>query len=319
MIRPISTSIVLVFALSTDLLAWLKDPRSEVARISRQIRDSVREVKPFSLGSSSVPLIRTNNNYIEQMSQRLKRIQELRLEIHRLHQIGKMSEALEAEEELLRLIELGALPEKLQRTEAWKIGLGLSEMPGELFLPTSGKKYGVPELRLLPGTDAPSVEPNPSPADVGQASQAEQEAQGKEASIDGAIRVVRTQAMSVDPLRSVRRSYTGPREPRNITALKWDCTNLEKMTFQEAQAYATSRLAEGWELPTIWELEALYRQQHRELGNDCNEASYWSETAVTDVIIGGACHWVFDFEDADVYGGSNFSHHLVCLVRDLDE
>ncbi|MBH1988418.1 MAG: DUF1566 domain-containing protein [Myxococcaceae bacterium] len=168
--------IFLIFAWSPTILAWnllgyrpawLQDAWSEVARMGQQIRDSVREVKPLSLGSAWVPLTRIGDDYIAQMIQRDQRIQELRQKIHRLRQIDKASEASAAEEELLRLIELGALPEKRSKAGALKIGLELKDTtPGELSLPASKAKDSVPGLRLVPGTGGPPPQPNPLPADV---------------------------------------------------------------------------------------------------------------------------------------------------------
>ncbi|MBH1988667.1 MAG: hypothetical protein I8H72_01365, partial [Myxococcaceae bacterium] len=145
--NQIFVSIFFVFALSPNLFAWnllgyrpawLQDAWSEVARMGQQIRDSVREVKPLSLGSAWVPLTRIGDDYIAQMIQRDKRMKELRQKMHRLRQIDKASEASAAEEELLRLIELGALPEKRSKTGALKIGLELRDAtPGELSLPAS--------------------------------------------------------------------------------------------------------------------------------------------------------------------------------------
>jgi serine/threonine protein kinase len=50
--------------------------------------------------------------------------------------------------------------------------------------------------------------------------------------------------------------YNGPREAQNVSALEWELgrKNSKRMTYKEAQAYAASRAAEGWRLPTIWEL-----------------------------------------------------------------
>ncbi|MBH1988797.1 MAG: RNA-binding protein [Myxococcaceae bacterium] len=176
--NPVFASIFFVFALSQNVSAWnalghrpawLPDPWSAAVEIGRQIQNSVQEMKPFSLGSAWVPLIRVGHDYIEQMTQRRQRIKELRQEIHRLRQIGKASEALEAEEELLRLIELGTLPEKLQKAGAWKLGTGLTDAaPGELSLPAPGAKYEVPGVRWVPAVGALSAQPESSSASAGQ-------------------------------------------------------------------------------------------------------------------------------------------------------
>ncbi|MBH2006908.1 MAG: hypothetical protein I8H75_06210, partial [Myxococcaceae bacterium] len=173
--NQIFVSIFFVFALSPNLFAWnllgyrpawLQDAYSEVARMGRQIRDSVREVKPLSLGSAWVPLTRIGDDYIAQMIQRDQRMKELRQKMHRLRQIDKASEASAAEEELLRLIELGALPEKRSKTGALKIGLELRDAtPGELSLPASQAKDSVPGLRLVPA-GGPPPQPEPLPTGV---------------------------------------------------------------------------------------------------------------------------------------------------------
>ncbi|MBH1988412.1 MAG: DUF1566 domain-containing protein [Myxococcaceae bacterium] len=173
--NQIFVSIFFVFALSPNLFAWnllghrpawLQDAYSEVARMGRQIRDSVREVKPLSLGSAWVPLTRIGDDYIAQMIQRDQRMKELRQKMHRLRQIDKASEASAAEEELLRLIELGDLPEKHSKAGALKIGLELRDaVPGELSLPASKAKDSVPGLRLVPA-GGPPPQPNPLPINV---------------------------------------------------------------------------------------------------------------------------------------------------------
>ncbi|MBH2005848.1 MAG: DUF1566 domain-containing protein [Myxococcaceae bacterium] len=174
--NQVFVSIFFIFALSPNLFswnllghrpAWLQDAWSEVARIGQQIQDSIREVKPLSLGSAWAPLTRVGGDYIAQMTQRHRRIQELRQKIHRLRQIDKASEASAAEEELLRLIELGDLPERHSKAGALKIGLELLDaVPGELSLPASKAKDSVPGLRLVPGAGGPPPQPNPLPADV---------------------------------------------------------------------------------------------------------------------------------------------------------
>ncbi|MBH2006842.1 MAG: DUF1566 domain-containing protein [Myxococcaceae bacterium] len=90
--------------------------------------------------------------------------------------------------------------------------------------------------------------------------------------------VARTQAMRVDPLRRADAGYRGPRYAQDVPALEWDRKSPEAMTFEEAKAYAASRSSEGWRLPTIWELEALY-QQRGVLGEE-DEDWYWSGTPV---------------------------------------
>ncbi|MBH1989124.1 MAG: DUF1566 domain-containing protein [Myxococcaceae bacterium] len=331
--------IFFIFVLSPNLLAWsllqhcptwLQDAESEIAGIGIRIRDSIRAVEPFSLGSAWVPLIRMGNNYVEQMSQRLKRMQELRFEIHRLRQIGKISEALEAEEELLRLIELGALPEKLQSTEAWKIGLGLSEMPGELFLPTSGEKYQAPGLYLVPGAIEPAVQPessatsgeqtlprasSPNEPVHSQASQVNQRVHATGVSSQVITHVARTQIMRVDPLRGLENWYQGFRVLKDLPTLEWELgrKSLRRVTFEEAEAYASGHSGEGWRLPTIWELEGLY-QQRSVLGEDDDGAWYWSDTSV--VGYAGFC-WAFNFRDGIACVGDVFVGYRVRLVREV--
>ncbi|MBH1988984.1 MAG: DUF1566 domain-containing protein [Myxococcaceae bacterium] len=287
----IFASIFFVLALSPNLLAWnllgrrpvwLQDARTEAMRIGQQIRDSVQEVKPLLLSSAWVPLTRIGDDYIEQMAQRRKRMKELRQEIQRLSQIGKSSEALAAEEELLRLIELGALPEKLQKTGAWKARLDLTQPAvGELFSPAAKGPHSVPNLHLVPGMSEPSAPSKSLVVEMHQASQVEPETSTKGTSDHAAAHVTRTEAISVDPLKQARSWYLGPRESNEVPALEWelDRKGLKRMTFEEAQAYATSRSAEGWRLPTIWELKGLDLQR-RVLGEDEDKGGYWSETGV---------------------------------------
>ncbi|MBH2006653.1 MAG: DUF1566 domain-containing protein [Myxococcaceae bacterium] len=104
--------------------------------------------------------------------------------------------------------------------------------------------------------------------------------------------VARTLPMRVNPLRNVNEGYTGPRRSAVVPALEWELNraNSPMMTLRQAQAYAASRVAEGWRLPTIWELEALHRQQEvldEDFNNDNSEedlleGSFWSATPVMD-------------------------------------
>lgn len=99
-----------------------------------------------------------------------------------------------------------------------------------------------------------------------------------------------TSAMRVNPFQEIGDWYTGPRE-LEVPRLEWqlDRGNAPRMAFSEAQAYAASQSAEGWRLPTIWELEALYRQQEV-LNGDLNggfeesllDNNFWSLTAADD-------------------------------------
>ncbi|MBH1989339.1 MAG: FYVE zinc finger domain-containing protein [Myxococcaceae bacterium] len=158
--------VLLVSVSSTNLMAWglvrerpvwLHDALAETARIGQQIRESLREVKFFSLGSALTPLGRIGANYHEQINERYKRINALRREALSKRQQGKASEALEAEEELLELIELGALPEGLQQEEASQLNLDVMEAaPGKLFLFGDGREHLVPGVRLAPGQSASS-------------------------------------------------------------------------------------------------------------------------------------------------------------------
>ncbi|MBH2006652.1 MAG: DUF1566 domain-containing protein [Myxococcaceae bacterium] len=100
--------------------------------------------------------------------------------------------------------------------------------------------------------------------------------------------VARTLPMRVNPLRNVDDDYTGPRRSAVVPALEWELNRADSpmMTLRQAQAYAAGRAAEGWRLPTIWELEALYRQQevldgdfNEDLEESLLEAVFWSSTA----------------------------------------
>lgn len=99
---------------------------------------------------------------------------------------------------------------------------------------------------------------------------------------------VRTLAMRVNPLEDLGDWYTGPRE-LEVPTLEWELNQAGSamMSFEEAQAYAASRAAEGWRLPTLWELEALYRQRdvlNEDFDDGLEESllanSFWSTTEV---------------------------------------
>ncbi|MBH1988974.1 MAG: hypothetical protein I8H75_05270 [Myxococcaceae bacterium] len=94
--------------------------------------------------------------------------------------------------------------------------------------------------------------------------------------------------MRVNPLEDLGDWYTGPRE-LEVPTLEWELNQAGSamMSFEEAQAYAASRAAEGWRLPTLWELEALYRQRdvlNEDFDDGLEESllanSFWSTTEV---------------------------------------
>ena len=104
--------------------------------------------------------------------------------------------------------------------------------------------------------------------------------------------------MRADPLKRAGDWYKGPREAQEVGALEWELgrKDSKRMTFKEAEAYAASRAAEGWRLPTILELEALY-QQRSVLGDDLDTGWFWSSVAV----VGGPLfHWYLYFDDGFV-------------------
>ncbi|MBH1989043.1 MAG: DUF1566 domain-containing protein [Myxococcaceae bacterium] len=87
-----------------------------------------------------------------------------------------------------------------------------------------------------------------------------------------------------------------------VPELEWELNrgDSETMTFEQAEAYAADRSADGWRLPTLWELEALYRQSevlNRDLSDDFNNEyllvnAFWSSTEVE----GRSTHiWHIDF------------------------
>ncbi|MBH1989342.1 MAG: DUF1566 domain-containing protein, partial [Myxococcaceae bacterium] len=139
---------------------------------------------------------------------------------------------------------------------------------------------------------ASSVTPIHAPVAVAQASQV-----AASMTPIHAPGVVRTQAMRVDPLRRVGDWYRGPRDARDIPALEWDRKSPKAMTFEEAKAYAASRSSEGWRLPTIWELEALYQQRGAVEKQDGDV--YWSGTPVEG---NAPLAWIVDFYGGYVYG-----------------
>jgi len=126
-------------------------------------------------------------------------------------------------------------------------------------------------------------------------------------------RVARTTAMRADPLKRVNDWYKGPREAQEVGALEWELgrKGSELMTFKEAEAYAASRAAEGWRLPTIWELEALY-QQRSVLGDDLDTGWFWSSVAVVGVPV---FHWGLNFGHGDVDDVDDVYRRQVRLVR----
>ncbi|MBH1989038.1 MAG: hypothetical protein I8H75_04865 [Myxococcaceae bacterium] len=72
--------------------------------------------------------------------------------------------------------------------------------------------------------------------------------------------VARTLPIRVNPARGFGDWYVGPRE-LEVPELEWALNRggSVMMSIQEAQAYAANQAAEGWRLPTLWELEALYQ------------------------------------------------------------
>ncbi|MBH1988541.1 MAG: DUF1566 domain-containing protein, partial [Myxococcaceae bacterium] len=117
--------------------------------------------------------------------------------------------------------------------------------------------------------------------------------------------VVRTQAMRVNPFRRVNDWYEGPRYAQDVPALEWDRKSPEAMTFEEAKAYAASRSSEGWRLPTIWELEALYQQ--RGVSEKQDGDVYWSGTPLDGDPLNA---WVVDFGYGGVGSNGVMSHNF---------
>ncbi|MEI6806466.1 MAG: protein kinase [Myxococcaceae bacterium] len=150
------------------------------------------------------------------------------------------------------------------------------------------------------------------------ARKAEETRRAEEARLAAASRpaanVARTTAMTADPLERAGDWYKGPRESKSVTALEWELgrKGSKEMTFKDAQAYAASRAADGWRLPTIWELDALY-QQKGVLGADLETGGYfWSDTAVVGY---DDYHWRLYFGDGNVYYGFGNFNCRVRLVR----
>lgn len=99
---------------------------------------------------------------------------------------------------------------------------------------------------------------------------------------------------------------------QNVAVLEWELERRGSrgMTFREAQAYAASRAAEGWRLPTIWELYTLYRQK-AVLGDDLDIGWFWSDTVVANVDY----YWFVHFSDGDTFHDGVGRQNRVRLVR----
>lgn len=125
---------------------------------------------------------------------------------------------------------------------------------------------------------------------------------------------VRTQPMTVSPLTRAPGVYKGPKESQNVGLLEWELGRKASpnMTFAQAQAYTASRAHAGWRLPTIWELEALYR--HKDvLGDDLDNSWFWSETIV--VGFNGGALWRVNFDNGRVGRDLVNYKYRVRLVR----
>ncbi|MEI6790163.1 MAG: U-box domain-containing protein [Myxococcaceae bacterium] len=115
--------------------------------------------------------------------------------------------------------------------------------------------------------------------------------------VSSLLRVAKTQPIGTDPLSRVTQAYTGPADYKKTGFLDWELgqKGSKKMSFEEANAYAKSR--EGWRLPTIWELDALFMQRDV-LGEDLDTDCFWSGTAVANDFR----RWYLDFETGRVMG-----------------
>lgn len=111
------------------------------------------------------------------------------------------------------------------------------------------------------------------------------------------IIMAKTQPIETQPLIRVTEAYTGYSGSQKIGVLHWELgrKGSKKMSFKEANAYAKSK--EGWRLPTIWELDALFMQRDV-LGEDLDADCFWSGTAVANDFR----HWSLDFETGRVLG-----------------
>jgi len=129
------------------------------------------------------------------------------------------------------------------------------------------------------------------------------------------IGMIRTVAIQASPWVRTLDWYQGPREIREVGALEWDLGDgvSRQMTFEEALVYAGVRLVDGWRLPTIQELEALYQQ--RGFLSNALDTSSWSASVVE--IGDDVWHWGFDLRTGSVASLYGSSRAGVKLVRDF--
>lgn len=122
-----------------------------------------------------------------------------------------------------------------------------------------------------------------------------------------------TNAMRVNPLERAPAWYKGSRKVSKVGDLEWELgrKHSNEMDFIEAQAYAETRSTEGWRLPTIIELEALYQQKSL-LGDDLHTGWFWSSTAVVGCNVD---RWGINFEKGFVYCNDDYHDVRVRLVR----
>ena len=125
--------------------------------------------------------------------------------------------------------------------------------------------------------------------------------------------VATTADTMVDPLKRAPVWYDAAREAEYVESLEWELNRKgsKEMNFIEAQAYEATRANDGWRLPTIMELEALYLQKSV-LGIDLSNDWFWSSTPVPGY---DGEYFGLDFDRGSVYHNDDYHGVKVRLVR----
>ncbi|MEI6791335.1 MAG: hypothetical protein WCK42_09165 [Myxococcaceae bacterium] len=126
-----------------------------------------------------------------------------------------------------------------------------------------------------------------------------------------------TKSMRADPLHDTQKLCDKPRDSKDVPDLEWELDSSPKMTWDEAKVYCSAK-GSGLDLPTIWELDALVKQDQLPKDNP-RQGSFWSSTPCS-------CHhdfrWIIGLSHPVFYAHIDSNHpetphefNVICVRR----
>lgn len=172
----------------------------------------------------------------------------------------------------------------------------ISETKKKSFLNTSdGRFYGgalidfMILLEKLDGNNTSTVAPNPAVTSLNSA---------KAANVN-----LSNNKTTSDNMLTIEHPLTG--DKLQVANQDFSCT----MTWTDAKR-ACSELGSAWRLPTLVELEAMYKQLHSKGQGNFKDSWYWSSTEANAPVA-----FYFDFDDGNATNGSKAGTYSVRAVR----